>query len=205
MYRLSYKEESYLVAKEILEELPKYDFINDSLNRRIFISTSCIDRFLDKCLLRRIKILSLEGFYCQKELYEKLPLSELKFYDVKARNWSELIEKIIKKIKIEFNNWKKSDCNYIYFTLQKRKDGYPCPCCGFLTRSESNYGTYEICPICGWEDDNVQAEKPEFEGGANKESLNEARDNYKKYGASAQRYIKQVRSPNEDEIPDEEE
>jgi len=55
---------------------------------------------------------------------------------------------------------------------------FPCPCCGELTRSEKDYGTFEICDICGWEDDNVQAEDPDYEGGANRTSLNQARKNY---------------------------
>jgi hypothetical protein len=34
---------------------------------------------------------------------------------------------------------------------------------------------YEICEACGWEDDGVQNREPEFAGGANQMSLNEAR------------------------------
>ncbi len=63
-----------------------------------------------------------------------------------------------------------------------RKKAFPCPCCKNLTISEKPPGTFEICSICNWEDDNVQYADPSFKGGANKESLNEAVDNYKKYG-----------------------
>ena len=83
----------------------------------------------------------------------------------------------------------------------QNKKRYPCACCGYLTRSELNYGTFEICPICNWEDDDVQFNNPDFRGGANQESLNEARENYKKFGASAQKYIKAVRPPLPEEIP----
>ncbi len=79
--------------------------------------------------------------------------------------------------------------------------GYPCPCCGFLTLSEDRYGSYEICPICYWEDDNVQFDDPDYQGGANTESLNEAKLNYKKFGATSLRFINQVRKPLQDEIP----
>jgi hypothetical protein len=48
-----------------------------------------------------------------------------------------------------------------------------CPGCGFRTIGEDFYGTYEICPICGWEDDAVQLANPCSRGGANKESLAE--------------------------------
>ncbi|QHC36517.1 CPCC family cysteine-rich protein [Komagataeibacter xylinus] len=49
----------------------------------------------------------------------------------------------------------------------------PCPCCEALTISE--YGDYEICMICNWEDDPVQSADPDFSGGANILSLNQAR------------------------------
>lgn len=69
---------------------------------------------------------------------------------------------------------------------------YPRPCCGFLTISEPPPGTYEIC---NWEDDPVQYNNIDFQGGANEESLNEARQNFKKFKASSLKYVKQVRSP----------
>jgi hypothetical protein len=52
---------------------------------------------------------------------------------------------------------------------------HPCPCCGFHTLSEPERGSYEICRACGWEDDGVQFDDPDYRGGANVESLNEAR------------------------------
>ncbi|NLK46035.1 MAG: hypothetical protein GX297_05205 [Treponema sp.] len=29
---------------------------------------------------------------------------------------------------------------------------YPCPCCGNRTLSQPDYGSFEICPVCYWED-----------------------------------------------------
>jgi hypothetical protein len=49
----------------------------------------------------------------------------------------------------------------------------PCPSCGFLTVGEPCYGTYGICPLCDWEDDQVQLANPLTGGGANRESLRE--------------------------------
>jgi hypothetical protein len=79
--------------------------------------------------------------------------------------------------------------------------GYPCACCGFLTMSESDPGTYEICPVC-WEDDDVQFNDIDFRGGANKESLKEAHENFKKFEASSLRVLKFIRHPRPEEIPD---
>ena len=45
-----------------------------------------------------------------------------------------------------------------------------CPCCGMTAVRE-----YEICEVCDWENDPVQRMKPDFPGGANRMSLNEAR------------------------------
>lgn len=55
---------------------------------------------------------------------------------------------------------------------------FNCPCCDFPTLDEEPPGTYEICRVCGWEDDNVQFDDPDFPGGANRESLNEYRTEF---------------------------
>jgi len=52
-------------------------------------------------------------------------------------------------------------------------DKIPCPVCGFLTL-EGAYGSYDICRVCDWEDDQVQLANPACGGGANSESLIEA-------------------------------
>lgn len=50
----------------------------------------------------------------------------------------------------------------------------PCPACGFLTIAEESFGSYQICPVCSWEDDCVQLANPACGGGANRESLIDA-------------------------------
>lgn len=55
---------------------------------------------------------------------------------------------------------------------------HPCPCCGSLTIEEP--GNYDICDVCGWEDDDLQSDDPEYAGGANDMSLNQARAAFKK-------------------------
>lgn len=55
---------------------------------------------------------------------------------------------------------------------------FPCPCCRFLALDEQPPGTYQICAICGWEDDLVQFEDPDYRGGANRPSLNEWRQEF---------------------------
>ena len=47
---------------------------------------------------------------------------------------------------------------------------YPCPCCGYLVFDEPP-GGYDICGICGWEDDAIQLRWPDYRGGANGASL----------------------------------
>jgi hypothetical protein len=46
-----------------------------------------------------------------------------------------------------------------------------CACCGFATLPADSM--FEICPLCGWEDDDVQNADPDYAGGANELSLNE--------------------------------
>ena len=55
---------------------------------------------------------------------------------------------------------------------------YKCPCCERFTLSEEPPGTYEVCEVCGWEDDLAQYKNPDLEGGANSMSLNNAKKEY---------------------------
>ncbi len=78
---------------------------------------------------------------------------------------------------------------------------YPCPCCEYLTFDEEPSGSFEICPVCYWEDDNVQNGAPSDAGGANGVSLNEAKVNFAKYGAIKKELAKEVRKPLLEECP----
>lgn len=75
---------------------------------------------------------------------------------------------------------------------------YPCPCCGHLTLGEPP-GSYEICPVCFWEDDNVQLRWPTWAGGANKPSLIDAQRNFAAIGVCEERVLRHVRPPTQDE------
>ena len=52
-----------------------------------------------------------------------------------------------------------------------------CPCCGQYYFREKN--AFEICPVCGWEDDPVQRRDTDFAGGANELSLEQAREAFR--------------------------
>ncbi|MEI6914549.1 MAG: CPCC family cysteine-rich protein [Armatimonadota bacterium] len=56
---------------------------------------------------------------------------------------------------------------------QNQSELHPCPVCKAKVISE--IGKWEICPICGWEDDPGQQKHPSTTGGANDLSLDEAR------------------------------
>lgn len=72
---------------------------------------------------------------------------------------------------------------------------YTCPCCGYKTLDEEPPGTYDICAICFWEDDPIQFEDPDYEGGANGLSLKTAQKNVLNFGASDQVSLSCVRKP----------
>jgi hypothetical protein len=76
---------------------------------------------------------------------------------------------------------------------------FTCPCCGYNTLDEQPPGTYDICRICFWEDDGVQFDDPDYEGGANEVSLRQGQINYQNFGACEERFISNVRKPNKDD------
>jgi hypothetical protein len=79
---------------------------------------------------------------------------------------------------------------------------YACPCCGYKTLNEKPPGTYAICEVCFWEDDQLQFEDPDMGGGANTPSLRQAQENFRRYGACDQRSVGSVRKPTSDEPRD---
>ena len=61
---------------------------------------------------------------------------------------------------------------------------FPCACCGFLVFSEP-LGSYDICPVCDWEDDALQLEfATTLAGGANRLTLAEAQARFQSAPAS---------------------
>ncbi|MGH0430724.1 CPCC family cysteine-rich protein [Bacillus hominis] len=78
---------------------------------------------------------------------------------------------------------------------------YTCPCCGYKTLEEAP-GTYEICSICFWEDDEVQFNDPDFEGGANEVSLRQAQKNFIAFDAYEEYCIGSVRKPTSEDVKD---
>lgn len=82
----------------------------------------------------------------------------------------------------------------------KKGDGYLCDCCGYITMGEER-GSFDICPVCGWEDDDIQFDNPDMAGGANAVSLNQARENFRNFKNHDPKSGFKVRDPLPDEIP----
>ena len=75
---------------------------------------------------------------------------------------------------------------------------YQCPCCGYLI-FDKRPGSYDICPICFWEDDLSQLRFAFTEGGANRVSLLEGQKNYQQQGVCELHLKQHVRLPLADE------
>ncbi|SKB11889.1 conserved hypothetical protein [Planktothrix sp. PCC 11201] len=78
------------------------------------------------------------------------------------------------------------------------QNSYPCRCCGYLTLTEEPPGTYLICPICFWED-NEDIDNWSIWTGSNQVSLRQAQKNFLEFGACELEWLKDVRSPTVDE------
>ena len=81
----------------------------------------------------------------------------------------------------------------------KDKQSYRCPCCDYLTLY--GRGEEEVCPVCFWHDDGQDNhDADEVRGGPNGDlSLEAARKNFIKFGASSQAFRDAVRAPTDNE------
>lgn len=78
-----------------------------------------------------------------------------------------------------------------------------CPCCGYYTIDDDGCEVIiDICEVCYWQYDLVAQENPDKVIGPNHGvSLNQARANYKEFGASSIRVKEFVRLPQDNELP----
>ena len=72
---------------------------------------------------------------------------------------------------------------------------YPCPCCGYLIFDSPSGTTFDICPICFWQDDESSLRYATIPDGPNKVSLIEAQRNFAAFGACEARIWAHVRAP----------
>lgn len=70
-----------------------------------------------------------------------------------------------------------------------------CPCCDYF--SLSRRGSYDICPVCYWEDDGTGLGTPDVISGPNHITLREARENFARLGAADQAAVSLVLSEQE--------
>jgi hypothetical protein len=63
-------------------------------------------------------------------------------------------------------------------------------------------GGFELCPVCWWEDDGQDdADAEVVRGGPNGNlSLEQARQNFRAFGASERLYLGRVRAPKSEEL-----
>jgi len=80
------------------------------------------------------------------------------------------------------------------------KSKYPCPCCGYMV-FEDCPGSYDICPICYWEDDLTQL-RFQRTTGANRVSLVEGQRNYDRDGVCELRFRSHVRVATASDVRD---
>ena len=77
----------------------------------------------------------------------------------------------------------KPDNGAQYFEIVKKKEGkgmsdkHVCSVCGQSECDE--YDEFSVCPVCGWGYDCLQEDYPDYCGGFNKGSLNQARAAWK--------------------------
>lgn len=78
---------------------------------------------------------------------------------------------------------------------------YACSCCGYLTMPFPPGSSVDICDVCLWQDNGVGLADPDRARGPNRVSLNQARENYRRYGFSDPRASGRERAPLPEEIP----
>ena len=82
------------------------------------------------------------------------------------------------------------------------KERQKCVCCGYYTLVGTEIEVaWEICPVCFWEND-ISGEIETEYSEANHMTLAEGKINFEQYGACEERFVKNCRKPQTDELPE---
>ena len=166
-------EDNDLNAEIAMTLLSDYGFIVDRVNDGI----ACVKKVKENkydLVLMDIQMPNMDGYQATQEIRK---FSNIPIVAMSANAFEEDKQKALS---IGMNGYiaKPIDMDNVLFTLSN-VFAFKCPVCGKYT-FKSGPGSYEICPVCGWEDDKSQYHDPTLSGGANKLSLKEYKEQYEK-------------------------
>ena len=166
-------EDNDLNAEIAMTLLSDYGFIVDRVNDGI----ACVKKVKENkydLVLMDIQMPNMDGYQATKEIRK---FSDIPIVAMSANAFEEDKQKALS---IGMNGYiaKPIDMDKVIETLSNVLV-FKCPVCGKYT-FKSGPGSYEICPVCGWEDDKSQYHDPTLTGGANKLSLKEYKEQYEK-------------------------
>ena len=166
-------EDNDLNAEIAMTLLSDYGLIVDHVSDGI----ACVKQVKEKeydVVLMDIQMPNMDGYQATQKIRE---FSDIPIVAMTANAFEEDKQKAL-SIGMNGHIAKPIDMDKVISTLS-RVLTFKCPVCGKYT-FQSGPGSYEICPVCGWEDDKAQYKDPNLKGGANRLSLKEYKERYEK-------------------------
>ena len=165
-------EDNDLNAEIALTLLSEY-FIMD----RVSDGVACVKKVKESkydLILMDIQMPNMDGYQATQEIRK---FSDIPIVAMSANAFEEDRQKALS---IGMNGYiaKPIDMDNVLIILSN-VFAFKCPVCGKYT-FKNGPGSYEICPVCGWEDDKAQYHDPTLSGGANRLSLKEYKEQYEK-------------------------
>lgn len=166
-------EDNDLNAEIAMTLLFDYGLIVDHVSDGI----ACVKQVKEKeydVVLMDIQMPNMDGYQATQKIRE---FSDIPIVAMTANAFEEDKQKAL-SIGMNGHIAKPIDMDKVIKTLSN-VFVFKCPVCGKYT-FQSGPGSYEICPICGWENDKAQYKDPTLKGGANRLSLKEYKKQYEK-------------------------
>ena len=166
-------EDNDLNAEIAMTLLSDYGLIVDHVSDGI----ACVKKVKENkydLILMDIQMPNMDGYQATQKIRE---FSDIPIVAMTANAFEEDKQKAL-SIGMNGHIAKPIDMDKVIKTLSN-VFVFKCPVCGKYT-FQTGPGSYEICPVCGWEDDKAQYKDPNLKGGANRLSLKEYKKQYEK-------------------------
>lgn len=168
---------------DLFKEKIEFPFICPVCGKEEFTN---LDWFIEEEKEQGVKVYEINSENCKKRLLDPIEANFVHcsycgwVYDLKQVLDNDVIgdrnKKTVNELKIEYQNRLKENPSYNFDEEESKPVTHKCPICDEFVFEDEN--SYDVCPICGWIDDDTESDPLDDYSEVNVVSIKEAKEEF---------------------------